>query len=248
MYRAALARTTAPSVRSTASDASPGSGRRIAGAGGIHRGRQRAGSSAPRAVAPPRVHLPRRPFGRLVVVARGAGVGDTEAGGGLRHRRLERVIAAPHQQPPVDVAHVAVHTAAAGGVGGVERVAGELRHPSRDRGSSGPSAGRLVTRGRRAAGAAPATRHRPAALVALRARAVADRGRRCTFTLSENGLARAVREVAVGAGDAPALKQPDSVSACGRLKRLGRPSGQNSPCASNSGSGSLSRNGSAWSS
>ena len=47
---------------------------------------------------------------------------------------------------------------------------------------------------------------------------------------------------------APALKQPESVRACVRLKRLGRPSGQNSPCASNSGSGSLSRNGSAWSS
>ena len=69
---------------------------------------------APRAVAPPRVHLPRRPLRRLVVVAGGARVGHAVGRGGLGHRRLERVVATAHQQPPVDVAHVAVDAAAAG--------------------------------------------------------------------------------------------------------------------------------------
>ena len=69
-----------------------------------------------------------------------------------------------------------------------------------------------------------------------------------TLTLSEKSLAEPCATWQLVQAIAPALKQPESVSACGRLKRLGRPSGQNSPCASNSGSGSLSRNGSAWSS
>ena len=37
----------------------------------------------------------------------------------------------------------------------------------------------------------------------------------------------------------PRWKQPDIVSACGRLKRFGRPSGQKSPCGSLSGIGWL---------
>ena len=46
----------------------------------------------------------------------------------------------------------------------------------------------------------------------------------------------------------PFRKQPVAVMACGRLKRLGRPSGQKSPCGSSGGIGWLIRNGSAKSS
>ncbi len=70
----------------------------------------------------------------------------------------------------------------------------------------------------------------------------------CTFSLSEKSKAEPCATWQLVHVTAPALKQPESVSACGRLKRLGRPSGQNSPCASNSGNGSLTRYGSAWSS
>ena len=48
-------------------------------------------------------------------------------------------------------------------------------------------------------------------------------------TLSENGLGEPCATWQLVQTAAPALKQPLSVSACGRLNRFGRPSGQNSP-------------------
>jgi hypothetical protein len=63
------------------------------------------------------------------------------------------------------------------------------------------------------------------------------------FTFNENSLREPCATWQLVQATAPALKQPLKVNACGRLKRLGRPSGQNSPCRSFSGSGSLIRNG-----
>ena len=63
------------------------------------------------------------------------------------------------------------------------------------------------------------------------------------FTFSESSLREPCATWQFVHVIAPALKHPLSVSACGRLKRFGRPSGQNSPCRSFSGIGSLIRNG-----
>src|SRR5678815_1984329 len=63
------------------------------------------------------------------------------------------------------------------------------------------------------------------------------------LTFSEKSLGEPCARWQLVQAMAPALKQPLSDNACGRLNRFGRPSGQNSPCRSLSGIGSLSRNG-----
>ena len=207
MYSAALARSTAPCVRSTATAASAGTA---------------AASPAParyivvatrvlfarRSPSPHQASIcRRRPLRRLVVVAGGAGVGDAERGRGLGHRRLEGVIAAAHQQPPVHVAHVAVHAAAAGGIGGVERVGGELLGGPRD-----PAVGAV---GGPAGDARPARRAGDASAPATGVaggdwwhcvHSWSPARPSWTFTLSEKSLRRAVRDVAVGAGDRAGLE------------------------------------------
>ena len=59
--------------------------------GAVHHVRRREVLLAPHAVPPPRVHLLRRPFRCLVVMARGAGIRHAKARGHLRVRRAERV-------------------------------------------------------------------------------------------------------------------------------------------------------------
>ena len=94
----------------------------VARAGAVHHVGGRHRFLAAGAVAPPRIHLPCRPFRRLVVMARRARVRHAVARGHLRSRRAERVIAPPHEHPPVDVAHVAVDAAAPLALRRVKRV------------------------------------------------------------------------------------------------------------------------------
>ena len=183
-----------------------------------------------RAVPVPAIHRRRRPLGRLVLVTRRARVRHAVPRRHLRHRRLERVIAPASDQPPVHVAHVAVDAAAALRLGRVMRVRASSTRRLK------PCA--LLTSGRQPA---PRRLHPPSGplgSVALRAQLIALRayGRRRASrsrTFSECVvLRRRACEWQLVHVASPFAKQPVTVSACGRLKRLGRPSGQNSPCGS----------------
>ena len=135
-----------------------------------------------------------------------AGVGHAEGRGGLGHRRLEGVVAATHQQAPVDVAHVAADAPAALRVGAVERVGGNLlvgpRNPAV--GTIGRAA-RDARPGRRVGHGRPFDRRCRRRLMALRAELVA--GAAVVHVHLEREIeGRAVRHVAVRAGDRARLE------------------------------------------
>ena len=196
MNSTALARTSMPCDRSTASRARSRQYRGIAGAGAVHRVGKLADAAAPLAVAPPLIHLPRRPFGRSIVVAGRAGIGHAERHGRLGHRRLERVIAAPDQQPPVHVAHMAADAPAARRRRTVKRMRLDRRIRPRDGGIAS-----------RAGGLRQSTR-----CVALRAQEIPVPPLR-DVQLQRERVPRSVCHVTVGAGDLAGLEAAADASA-----------------------------------